>query len=276
MSKPIPMDAVIVSKEAFDEDEPCEIVLSNMSVVAMHLGNHFNHNELARDAMRAHVVEAFYGEVQNGGFAQFAYNFDWGEHLDYLLEGFELVGASKHLGLFEKIAEKLLEPEGLAKLQALLQSDFFDENPERDEINEMGDGFFDLEETEYLEGLTSKWLRSLPNLVVLPESEIESIVKQRAEALPDLDARIQHAKDHAPRFEKLINALCEEAGQTLEAITAGDPSHQHEGEDVIAWHFITDQGHHHMVEFDGKSIMFKGDSSQVVCEIEAGPEYGAG
>ena len=153
MSKPIPMDAVIVTQAAFDSDDVCEVAWSNMDVVISHLQNHFTHEELSRDAIRAYVVESFYGEVQNGGFAQFAYNFAWGEYLDYLTEGFEAIGAKKHLELFEQIAEKLLEEEGLEKLKTLLQSDFFDENPERDEINEMGEAFFELEEVEYLSQL---------------------------------------------------------------------------------------------------------------------------
>ena len=121
----------------------------------------------------------------------------------------------------------------------------------------------------------SSWLRSLPNLVTLSDSEIESLVKERAQALPDLDERIQQAKQDAPRFEKLIQALCEASGQEFNIVTAGDPSHVYEGEDAIAWHFLTDQGHHHMVEFNGKAIMFKGDTKKVVCEIDAGTEYGS-
>ncbi|MEM6258677.1 MAG: DUF4375 domain-containing protein [Planctomycetota bacterium] len=269
MLKEIPMDALLVSKESFDDDEPSEIAFSNMSVVDLHLSNYFTHDELSKDAMRAYMVEFFYCQLQNGGFAQFAYNFDWAEHVEYLTEGLEAVGAIKHLELFEQICAKLLEDEGLEKLKTLLQSDFFDENPERDEINDMGEEFWNLEKEEYLEELVSKWIRSLPSLVVLPTPDIESLVKERVEVLPDLDSRIQKAKDDAPQFEKLILVLCEKSGQELDTFTAGDPSHVYEGNKMMAWHFITDQGHHHMVEDEGKAIMFKGHTTEVVCEIDA-------
>ncbi len=74
---------------------------------------------------------------------------------------------------------------------------------------------------------------------------------------------------------KLIRALCAAAGHELERVTAGDPTHLHAGQPVLAWHFITDKGHHYMVDADGRAAMFDGDSDQQVVEIEASDEYGA-
>jgi hypothetical protein len=63
------------------------------------------------------------------------------------------------------------------------------------------------------------------------------------------------------------------SGYGLERVTAGDPTRIHEGVQTLAWHFITDKRHHHMVEASGKAIMFRGDSTtDRVCEVEAPDE----
>jgi len=64
-------------------------------------------------------------------------------------------------------------------------------------------------------------------------------------------------------------ALSLEAGHTFSHATEGDPTHKHNGENVLAWHFITDKGHHYMVEADGRAIMYDGATRNPVAEIDA-------
>jgi hypothetical protein len=40
----------------------------------------------------------------------------------------------------------------------------------------------------------------------------------------------------------------------------------------VAWHFITDRGHHYMVEAGGKAIMFEGAARSQVAEVDAPEE----
>ncbi|PWB93398.1 hypothetical protein [Methylosinus sporium] len=69
---------------------------------------------------------------------------------------------------------------------------------------------------------------------------------------------------------KLIRALVAEAGQRLDRVTAGDPTHEFAGALTTAWYFLTDQGLFHMVDAGGKAIMFRGRSTtDHVCEIDA-------
>ncbi len=63
--------------------------------------------------------------------------------------------------------------------------------------------------------------------------------------------------------------LSEQAGHELSHVTVGSPTHMHEGQPTMAWHFITDQGHHYMVEFNGKALMFEGESNALISEINA-------
>ncbi len=46
-------------------------------------------------------------------------------------------------------------------------------------------------------------------------------------------------------------------------------THQHNGQRVLAWHFLTDKGHHYMVDADGKAVMFDGTTKEMVTEVEA-------
>ena len=71
-------------------------------------------------------------------------------------------------------------------------------------------------------------------------------------------------------YLKIIRALCERSGQTLDRVTAGDPTHMDRGNRTVAWHFITNLGHHHMVEAGGKALMFRGRTEECVCELDLG------
>jgi len=93
--------------------------------------------------------------------------------------------------------------------------------------------------------------------------------ERRAAALPDLARRIAEREALAPRYVKLIHALCAAAGHTLQHVTAGD-YRLHEGEKTLAWHFLIEQGPFHMVDAGGKALMFRGSSpTDLVCEIDA-------
>ena len=92
--------------------------------------------------------------------------------------------------------------------------------------------------------------------------EMKAEVERRAAALPDREARQAKSLANEPRFMKLVRALCAEAGHELSTVTAGDRSHQQNGQQVLAWHFQTDKGHHYMVDMDSKAIMFDGGSHE--------------
>jgi hypothetical protein len=49
-----------------------------------------------------------------------------------------------------------------------------------------------------------------------------------------------------------------------------DPRHRFEGDAVLAWHFITDRGHHYMVEHEGRAMMFD-DGGRRIATIDSPP-----
>src|SRR5262249_54264075 len=126
------------------------------------------------------------------------------------------------------------------------------------------------EKKEDLLALNAAWLRKHSQLVVLTAEQMQEEVHRRAQAVPDRERRIAEARANEPRYMKLIRALCHRAVHELQRVTAGDPTRVHEGVRTVAWHFITDKGHHHMIDVAGKAIMFQGFSTtDRVCEVEA-------
>lgn len=266
--------SVIVSRESVRSDDPYDIVYSNITFLNALMEEHFTRDELSQDASRSYCVDYYLAQVNNGGFSQFVYNSDWEKNtIRYIREGLQAMGASRHLELFNQSAS-ILDRIGPDGMERFFESEYFGENKERDILNEFDDKFYDLSEREDLIKLNSDWLKGLPNLVVMTTDEMKAEVERRAAALPDREARAAKALANEPRYMKLIRALCKAAGHELDRVTAGDPTHKYNGRQMISWHFLTDQGHFHMVDIDSKALMFEGHSDEVVCEIEASEEFG--
>jgi hypothetical protein len=229
-------------------------------------------DEVSQDALRSYYVDYYLAEVLNGGFSQFVYNSGWNrEVVGYVIEGLNAIGAAQQLGLLagNALVVDQMDP---TKMGEFLAGSYFGENPTRDALNSNDVFYREFSEQEDLRELNAAWLRRLPNLVVLTDSEIQQEIARRSAAIPDRDKRIALARAREPRYLKLIRELCAKAGQTLSHVTAGDPTHKYDGRAILAWHFITDQGHHHMIEIDGKALMFRGHSGPQVAEVDAGEE----
>jgi hypothetical protein len=273
MKTPISPDAVVVSDESFQDEEPASIVASNIDFVNSLLDGQFKAEELSANALRSYYVDYFLCQVENGGFSQFVYNSRWNPKVIELVhEGLSAINARLHLDVLEEGMNQV-EELGEAGLEAYFASEYFGENEVRDDLNEPNDRFVEASKSEDLFVLNAAWLRQRPDLVVLTAEQIQEEIRRRKGAIPDLEQRLAEAKANEPRYMKLIRALCEKVGHELERVTAGDPTRIHDGQQTMAWHFITDKGHHHMVDLDGKAIMFLGHSTtDSVCEINAPEE----
>ena len=265
---------VVVSDASLKSDDPYDVVGSNIAFLNAQLEQHLRHDELSRDGLRSYYVDYYLAQVNNGGFSQFVYNSRWDrDTIRSIREGLRAMGATRHLELFNESAA-IIEQIGADGMERFLSSEYFGENKERDILNAFDDKFFELSKSDDLIELNSKWLRSLPNLKVLTREEMKAEVERRAAALPDRQARAAQALANEPRFMKLIRALCQEAGHELTRVTAGDPTHKYNGKNILAWHFITDKGHHYMVDADGEAMMFNGDSHQPIVSIKATEQFG--
>lgn len=268
--KPIPKDAVVVWDKSYQDKEPGEIVDCNVAFVNALFEEYLTAAEISPGAMRSYYVDYYLGEVNNGGFSQFVYNSRWAPVcITAIKEGLKAMGAKRHLVVFNE-GEKLVKKFGTKRLERYLASEYFGDNKDRDALNAINDRFFKAEEKEDLLALNAAWLRKHPKLVVLNTRQMAAEIRKRGKALPDREQRIAEARENEPRYMKLIRALCEKAGHELDRVTAGDPTHVYRRVPTEAWHFLTDKGHHYMVEFAGKAIMFRGDSKTArVCQIDA-------
>jgi hypothetical protein len=162
-----------------------------------------------------------------------------------------------------------VEALGAERLSRFFKTEYFGDNPDRDALNLPAGKFSAADVSKKLTTQNGDWLRRHPNLCPMEtEEQIREEAKRRARALPDLAERIARARAAEPRYLKIIRALCERSGQKLDRVTAGDPTHMYRGSRLLAWHFITNLGHHHMVESGGKALMFRGPKEgECVCEI---------
>lgn len=273
----ISRDSVVVSDLSYSNDEPCDLVGSNIDFLNALFAEYLEPDEVSTDGLCSYYVDYYMSQVNNGGFSQFVYNSQWRENLNELVcQGLRAMNAVQHLDIFEN-GMYLVGSAGSDELELYLASEYFGENSFRDQLDTLNDRFFDVSKSENLTKLNAAWLRQLPNLVVLSESEMQQEIARRANAVPDREQRIAKARAKEPRYLKLIRLLCEKAGHTLSHITAGNPAHDYNGEKVTAWHFVTDQGHFHMIEVNGKGIkdkalMFRGHSTtDKIFELETSP-----
>ena len=260
---------VIVSDQSFASDEPYDIIDSNITFVNALFAEQLHSEEVAPDALRSYYVDYYLSQVNNGGFSQFVYNSGWSATLVSLVrEGLSAMKAEQHLRLFNDGAA-IVDRMGSDRLQSFLQSEYFGTNAERDALNAPNDRFLELSKFEDLIALNAARLRSLPGLQVKTINEMQAEVEHRAAALPDREERKRAALESEPRYIKLMRALSQKAGHEFSHATAGDPTRQHDGKAVLAWHFITDKGHHYMVDADDRAIMFDGTTKKPVTEIGA-------
>jgi hypothetical protein len=259
--------AVVVSRASIESNDPSQIVASNIDFVNGLFDEYVEASEVVPDALRSYYVDYYLAQILNGGFSQFVYNSRWNEQvIQFIRDGLRAIGARTHAQLFDD-GETLLNRLGPERRKAFSASDYFGENEERDELNAINERFMQISKTENLVALNAAWLRGLTDLVVLSDDEMKSELKRRGEAVTNREQRIAAALASEPRYMKLIRALCERSGQALQTVTGGDPERIYAGQKTMAIHFITDCGHHHLVDHDGMGIMFRGFTEEEICRF---------
>lgn len=262
-------DVVVLSTESLESADIRATIVLNIDFVNALFKELLTPEEVSHDALLSYYVDYYLAQVNNGGFAQFVYNTGWKQSVVALVkEGLSTIGATKHAELFEKC--DWLVAKQASKLSRFLASAFFGKNTDRDRFNAINEQFSSLEKTESLERLNAAWLKSRPGLCTVPASGLQAEIEKRASRISDRDSRLAKARAAEPIYVKRIRALCEAAGHTLQKVTAGDPTNEYNGRRILAWHFITDKGHHFMVEADGRAMMFQGKTKEQVAELNLG------
>ncbi|GAB3159657.1 hypothetical protein GCM10027290_64830 [Micromonospora sonneratiae] len=249
------------------------VVASNVSVVNAMFDDLLHEDEIAPEALMSYCVDYYYAQVLNGGFAQFVANSGWVEDVNARVgSGLAEMGATRHLEIWDRSVrafESLTarQRERYAYDYAL---DGVDEAT-ADVLNSLDDEFYSVDRAAGLTDLNAAWLLQRPNLHQVPRAGLAEYIAGRIARIADLAQRRAAAErayeENMPDFERGIRALCAELGETLDRITAGDPTFVYEGSSVVAWSFLTDRGHRRFVEVDGRRVALDGNSGTVLAEL---------
>ena len=258
------VDHIVVSRKSIKSRDVYAVIESNISVVNYLLEEGAEPDELSPDALGSYYVDYYLAEVLNGGISQFMFNC-CGEHqvLDHITRTLPLLGATGHAELFSEVRDRW-EAMDAEEKQAFFDGGLFES---ADPFEEFSDRFYELNGSEDLIELNSAFIRNHPNLEVIRLKHLEAHLAGIIRTIPDLAARLaereRFAEENKPRYARIIDVICEEQGMELECITAGDPGFIHEGEERVAWHFLTDQGHCSMVDLGERAVVFDDDGKEI-------------
>jgi hypothetical protein len=271
-SSSIPSDAIVVTEASYQSDDPYEIVQANIDYLNILFRGLVTMDEVSPDALRSYYVDYYSTLVERERFSEFLYKSRWTERcVRAIREGLVAMGAKRHLRVFDEAAKRIAELKP-GRLEAFFNGDDEDDQdqpPLSDRFRDIDKKYNTAYEHEDLLELNAAWLRSRPNLVrVSSAEELKEAARRRDAELPDREQREAKLREAEPQYLKLIRALCEKAGLKFQGLTAGDDRRVHDGQPAFAHHFMTDQGHFHMLESKGRALLFRGSSTtDLVAEI---------
>ena len=274
MTNEYPQEAVIVSRDKVNTENPYDIIDSNIQFLNDQFDELLAQDEVSVDALRSYYVDYFLGQLENGGFLEFFLNSGWDEYINqFIFDGLQAMGAVKHVACLRQ-GEELVNRLGPERVIEVFESDAKEYSAEHSFLHQLNEAMFIAGEEEDLVELNSRWLHQLPNLTPLNDEEIVAVIKQRAAAVPNRAEREAEALENEPRAMRLIRALCVAANHQLKRFANGDPTYEFQGQNTIAWNFVTDQGNFFMVDFQGTAYMLVEGTDQCICELEATKDYG--
>lgn len=165
---------IIISETAMNSENPQDVVNSNISVVNLMREEGVNDDLIHDDALMSYYLDYYYSQYAAGNFAQFVYNSRWNTELNELIEeGLALLGAEKHLELFQQQSKKVKLMSSV-KLNKFLSGKLEGVNPIRDLLN--NDTFFEIEENLVI--LNANFLKTHPDFEVLSVDEMFATLEE--------------------------------------------------------------------------------------------------
>jgi hypothetical protein len=154
---------IIISETAMNSDNLQDVINSNISVVNLMREEGISDDLIHEDALMSYYLDYYYSQYAAGNFAQFVHSSGWNSELNELIEeGLALIGAEKHLELFQQQSKKVKLMSSV-KLNKFLKGKLEGVNPIRDMLN--NDTFFEIEEN--LVALNANFLKTHPDFEAL-------------------------------------------------------------------------------------------------------------
>ncbi|KAF2507460.1 DMP19 family protein [Flavobacterium foetidum] len=165
---------IIISETAANSENPQDVVNSNISVINLMREEKIDDDLIHEDALMSYYLDYYASKYTEGNFARFVYDSGWNKELNELIEeGLALIGAEKHLALFQEQSKKVRLQSNI-KLAKFLKAKFDGPNPFRDSLN--NNAFFDLDEN--LTALNAAFLKSHPDTEVLSVEEMFTALEE--------------------------------------------------------------------------------------------------
>ena len=165
---------IIVSETAFSSEYNQDIINSNISVINLMREEKIADDLIHEDALMSYYLHYYYAQYVSGNFPQFVHASGWNKELNELIEeGLALIGASKHLELFQQLSKKIKLMSSV-KLNKFLSGKLEGVNPVRDSL--INDTFFEIDEN--LLELNANFLKSHPDLEVLSVDDMFTALEE--------------------------------------------------------------------------------------------------
>ena len=165
---------IIISETAANSENPQDIINSNISVINLMREEKIDDDLIHEDALMSYYLDYYASKYIQGNFAQFVHDSKWNKELNELIEeGLALIGAEKHLALFQENDKKIRLMSNI-KLDKFLKGKFEGVNPVRDML--INDTFFELDEN--LIALNANFLKSHPDTEVLSVDEMFEVLEE--------------------------------------------------------------------------------------------------
>lgn len=165
---------IIISETAANSENPQDVINSNISVINLMREEKIDDEAIHEDALMSYYLDYYTSQYTQGNFAQFVYNSGWNKELNELIEeGLQLIGAEKHLELFQAQSKRVRLLSSV-KIDKFLKGKLEGVNPTRDLLN--NDIFFELEEN--LTQLNAAFLKSHPDTEVLSVDEMFAALEE--------------------------------------------------------------------------------------------------
>lgn len=165
---------IIVSETAFNSENLQDVIHSNISVINLMREEKIEDEFIHEDALMSYYLDYYYSQYVLGNFSQFVHVSGWNTELNELIEeGLGLIGAQKHLELFQQQSKKVKLMSSV-KLNKFLNGKLEGVNPTRELLN--NDIFFKLEEN--LVSLNANFLKSHPDFEVLSVDDMFATLEE--------------------------------------------------------------------------------------------------
>ena len=165
---------IIISETAGNSENPQDVVNSNISVINLMREEKIDDDLIHEDALMSYYLDYYTSQYTEGNFSQFVYNSRWNKELNELIEeGLALIGAEKHLELFQTQSKRVRLLSSV-KIDKFLKGKLEGVNPTRDLLN--NDTFFELEEN--LVTLNAHFLKSHPDTEVLSVDDMFAALEE--------------------------------------------------------------------------------------------------